>query len=106
MDLGEKFDLPDAAAPAFQVIARANRLTGVEMVADAQRYRLNVPNGRIVERASPHKGPDIGQKLLAELNVTRAGPRPDEGSALPRQRLRLVIAFGGLHRQYDGRHFR
>ena len=104
VDLREELDLADAAAPALEVEAGSDRLAAVEMVADAQRYRLNVADRGVVEAPPPHERPDRGKERLPQRDVAGARPGADERGPLPRLGLRLVIVFGRGNGERDRRH--
>ena len=101
--LGEELRLADAAAPALQVIAGAERLALGIMVANAPGDLPDLRHRAIVQRAPPHERADRDQEPPPQRQVARRRPRADEGGALPRQRLRFIIADRRAHRQRDRR---
>ena len=101
VDLREKFDLADAAAPALQVIARPERLALRKMIADPVAHRADFLELAEIEAAAPDEGLDRRQELFAERAVARRGARADERRLLPRQRFGFIIGNGRVHRQHD-----
>ena len=92
LDLGEELDLANAAAPALEVEARAERLPLRIMVADAADDLANFLDRPEVERAAPDERLDRVEEMLAQAPVAGGGAGADESGALPRQRLAFVIA--------------
>src|SRR3546814_17448952 len=94
MHLREEFDLADAAAPALEVVARAEGLPLREMVADAVAHRADFLELPEIEAAAPGEGLDRRQKIAAERAVARRRARADDRRLPPRQRLRVIIGDG------------
>ena len=93
VDLGKKLHLANAAAPAFQIKAGADSLAALEMVADAQRHRLDIAHRSVIQAAPPHEGPDAGEEIAAHRDITAHGAGTDESDAFPGQRFGLIIMF-------------
>ena len=75
LDLDEEFDFANAAAPALQIIARADLGVLGEMVADPRRDLPHFLDHAEIERAAPHERLDRVEEALAE----RDGRRPRRG---------------------------
>ncbi len=86
MDLGEKLDLANTAAPALQVIARRQGLPLGMVIADSCRNRANLSDRAEIKRTPPDKGLHRRQKPPTKREITRRCPRADKGCSLPRQR--------------------
>src|SRR5690606_7926915 len=95
VDLREKFDLADAAAPALQVEARAERLPLREMVANAVAHRADFLELPEIEAAAPDERLDRGEEIFAERAVARRRPTTNERRLLPSERLGLIIGDRG-----------
>ncbi len=104
VDLREELDLADAAAPALQVVSRAERLTLRMVVPDTPRDPPYLADRAEIERAPPYERLDRPHEPFAQASVARRGARLDEGRALPRQRQRFVIADRRVDRQRDRGH--
>ena len=103
VNLREELRLADAATAALQIIAGTERLPLRMVIANPRGDAAYLADRAEIERASPHERPDRIEKPLAERDITRRRAGADERRALPRQRLRLVIADRRLHRQDDRR---
>ena len=101
MDLREEFDLADAAAPALEIIAGAERLPLRMVIAYPPGDVDDLADRPEIEAAPPHERPDRIEETRAERHIPAAGTRADEGGALPRQRLRFVISDRCLDRDRD-----
>ena len=103
VDLREELDLANAAAPALEVEAGAERLPLRMMVANAPRDAANLADRAEIERAAPDERPDRLEKCVAQRGVATCLACLDEGRALPGKRERLIIGNGCLDRQRDRR---
>ena len=106
LDLDEELDLADAAAPALEIVARADLRALCEMVADARRNLPYLIDDAEIERAPPDKWLDRVEKALAQREVAGAGAGADEGGAFPGQRGRFIMRDRGMNRQCDRSHLR
>src|SRR3546814_1565247 len=102
--LREKLDLADAAAPALQVEAGAERLPLREMVANPVAHRADFLELPEIEAAAPDEGLDRGEEILAEHAVARRGPAANERRLLPRQGFGFIIGDRGAVGKHDRRH--
>ena len=105
VDLGEELDFTDAAAPAFEVEPRAERLPLRVMIANSPRNAANLADRTEIERAPPHERRHRLQKSSAQRHIPRRRARADEGGTLPRQRQRFIIRDRRIHRQGNRRDF-
>src|SRR3546814_15185487 len=103
MDLREKLDLANAAAPALQVEAGAERLPLREMVANPVAHRADFLELPEIEAAAPDEGLDRGEEILAEHAVARRGPAANERRLLPRPAFGFIIGDRGAVGRHDGR---
>src|SRR3546814_5148510 len=87
MDLREKLDLANAAAPALQVEAGAERLPLREMVANPVAHRADFLELPEIEAAAPDEGLDRGEEILAAHEGARRGAAANERRLLPRQEI-------------------
>ena len=105
LDLGEELDLADPAATALQIIARAEFLPLVIMVADPGRDVADFVDHAKIEASPPDERPNGFEELAPEPEVPCAGPGADKRGPLPRQRRALVIGNRRIQRQRDRGHF-
>ena len=77
MDLREELDLADAAAPALEVVAGAERLALRMMVADAAGDAADLADRAEIERAPPDERADRVEETLARAPCRR--PRRARG---------------------------
>src|SRR5207244_3552294 len=103
VNLREELDLANAAAPALQVEAGAERLALGVMIADAARNTADLADRAKIERAAPDERADRVEETSPQFRIARRRPAPDERSALPGQRQRFIIGDGGIDRQHDRR---
>src|SRR3546814_3349019 len=82
--LREKLDLANAAAPALQVEAGAERLPLREMVANPVAHRADFLELPEIEAAAPDEGVDRGEEILAEHAVARSEEHTSELQSLMR----------------------
>jgi hypothetical protein len=85
LDLGEEFDLADAAAAALQIEAGAEGLALRIMVADAAADRADLADRAEIERAPPDEGMDRLEEIAAERDIAGDHAGADERGALPGQ---------------------
>ncbi len=85
LDLDEKLDFANPTAPSFQIITGSDMCALGEMVSDPGGDLPHVVDHPEIERAAPNERLDGIQEALPQRDVARAGPRADEGRALPRQ---------------------
>ncbi len=95
--LGEELDLPDAARPDLQVVARADARLG----STPGEHGAHLVDEARVDRAPPHERRQRAEQLGAEGRVARHRPGPHEGGALPRPAPRLVVALRGRERVHQ-----
>ena len=102
--LGKELDLPYPADAKLHVMAfQHDRPVQPLVVADAQAHVMRVLDGGKVQMPAPDEGGQGLQEPLPRRDIARAGARLDEGRALPRPALRLVILLGRRHRDADRR---
>src|SRR4029079_4484607 len=102
LDLGEKLDFANAAAPTLQIEAGPKLSALGIMIADAGGNLAHFLDDAEVERAAPDERLDRLQKMLASRSIARASASADERGPLPRQSARFVMRDGGIHGQDDG----
>ncbi len=96
MGLGEEFDLPNPPAPLLEVEAGAWALGAGVVGADSLGQPSDLGDRPEIEAAPPDERADRGKEALACRHIAGAGPRPDEGSAFPRQCRAFVMGQRGL----------
>ena len=94
LGLHEKLDLADAAAAELDVVAGDGDLLVAAKGVDLPLHRMHVGDRRMVEVAPPDEGRKLLQERLAGGDIAGAGPRLDEGRALPGLALALVVSVG------------
>ncbi len=96
LGLHEKLDLADAAAAELDVVAGDRDLLVAAEGVDLPLHRVHVGDRRVVEVAPPDEGRKLVEERLAGFDITGAGPRLDEGRALPGLALALVVSDGEI----------
>ena len=104
MRLREEFALPDATPPPLQIIAGAEPLPLMIMIADLTAHLADVGKLAKIEAAPPDEWLDAFEEIFAQRLVTCCCTRADEGSLLPCQRARLIIADRRFDRDGNRRH--
>ena len=100
--LGEKLDLPDAAAPQLHIMPRQrDRPRQPLMLADRKTHVMGVLDRGKVQVLAPDKGAQCLHKPLPRRQIPRTGPRLDIGRPLPGPPQALVIPLRCLHRDAD-----
>ena len=106
VDLDEKLDLADAAAPTLQVVTGAECLTACMMRTDAPRHRAQLFHRAKIDTAPPDEGLDRFEERLAHRDIARRRPRADEGCPFPAQRTRLIVGNRRIDRHRQRRRLR
>lgn len=98
MDLGEEFDLADAAAALLEVKAGTGDLGAVVVGANPPGQPADLRNRPEIKALAPDKWPDRGEEVLTRSHIASTGARADEGRPLPRQGRAFVMGQRGVDR--------
>ena len=95
--LHEELGLADAAGPELEV---AIGVRG-ELGARALRELDHLAGDARIDATPPDEGREHRHELVAEAEITRGGPRPEQGRALPEAAEVLVVALRGGERVHE-----
>src|SRR5690606_29447342 len=105
--LGKELDLANAAPAQLEVMAgNRERPPQPLVVADPQPHVLSVLDRAVVKVAAPEEGSEALEEGLPRLDRAGAGPRLDEGRALPGATEAFVIVFRRIGGDADRRYRR
>ena len=104
--LHEEFDLANAAASQFDVVADDGDLAMALMRVDLPLDRMHVGDGGEVEIFAPDEWREFLQEIFAREDVARDRPRLDIGGALPVLAHAFIVAQRRFERDRDRRRAR
>src|SRR6201999_1672455 len=101
VDLGEEFDLANAAAAALEVEAGADFLPFRKMIADPPGDRLDLADRAEIGGPAPDERMNGVEEIAAKRGVAGGESGADERRPLPGQSRAFVMRDGGADRQHD-----
>ncbi len=101
LGLGKKFDLADAAAADFDIVALDRDLALAAKRLHLPLHVVDVAQRREIQMLAPDKGRDFHHQRLAGNGVARAGSRLDHGRAFPGPPFPLIVIQRRLGRDRD-----
>ena len=99
--LHEELDLADAAAAELDVVAGDRDRAEAAIGVDLPLHGVDVGDGGKVEVLAPDEGSKLVEELAPGVEIAGAGPRLDEGRALPVLAEALVVDERGVGRERE-----